>query len=386
MIDVWHQHWLFIVVFLAFGLFTVIFNSMTVRRLDQYPRAPRWPRVSVLVPARNEEANIERCVRSLLAQDYPAYEVIVLDDHSTDDTGVILERLAGQFANLRVLSGKPLPPGWFGKHWACHQLSQAADGELFLFTDADTCHAPSMLRHSVSALFAEKADLVTAFPREEVLTWGERLVVPFIGFGMFTFLPMRLIQRLRWTTLAVTIGQFMLFRRQAYEAVGGYEAVRAEVLDDVRLGQRVIEAGFEWRLLDGTRQVACRMYRGFWDAVEGFSKNLFAVFDYRVLPYLVTFLIVGLSFLEPPLVVLAIHLRLAQPYFPSFYAHAAVLTSLALWALAFRRFRFPLYLVFLYPVILSVFILIALRSMVQAATGTASWKDRVLERVSLRWL
>lgn len=386
MIDLWHQHWLFIVVFLAFGLFTVIFNSMTVRRLDQYPPAPRWPRVSVLIPARNEEENVEACVRSLLAQEYPDYEVIVLDDHSTDGTGEVLARLGEQFPNLRVLSGKPLPPGWFGKHWACHQLAQAASGELLLFTDADTCHRPFMLRDSVSALFAEGADLVTAFPLEEVHTWGERLVVPFIGFGMFTFLPMRLIQRLRWTTLAVTIGQFMLFRRQAYEAVGGYEAVRGEVLDDVRLGQRIIEAGFEWRLLDGTRQVSCRMYRGFWDAVDGFSKNLFAVFDYRILPYLLTFLIVGMAFLEPPLVLLTLRFRLAQSYFPSFYAHAAAITSLMLWTLAFRRFRFPLYLVLLYPLILSIFILIAIRSLVQAATGTATWKDRVLDRVSLRWL
>lgn len=384
--DLWHQHWLFIVVFLALGLFTVVFNTLTVRRLDDYPPAPRWPRVSILVPARNEAESIEPCVRSLLAQEYPDFEVIVLDDHSTDETGVILARLAERFSRLRVLTGKPLPPGWFGKHWACHQLAQAASGELLLFTDADTRHEPFMLRDSVSALMAENADLVTAFPHEEVVTWGERLVVPFIGFGIFTFLPIRLIQRLRWTTLAVTIGQFMLFRRAAYEAVGGYEAVRGEVLDDVRLGQRIIRAGFEWRLMDGTRQVSCRMYRGFWDAVDGFCKNLFAVFGYRILPYAMTFLIVGTVFLEPPFVLLARRLGWMHPPFPLFYAYAAVVTSCSLWTLAFRRFRFPLYLVLFYPLILSIFILIAARSLMQTATGTAMWKDRVLDRVSPRWL
>lgn len=386
MIDIWQQHWLFIVVFLALGLFTVIFNTLTVPHMDGYPPAPRWPRVSILVPARNEAENIESCVLSLLAQEYPDFEVIVLNDHSTDETEVILTRLAGQFSRLRVLTGKPLPPGWFGKHWACHQLAQAASGELLLFTDADTRHAPSMLQESVSALMAEGADLVTAFPHEEVVTWGERLVVPFIGFGIFTFLPIRLIQRLRWATLAVTIGQFMLFRRAAYEAVGGYEAVRDEVLDDVRLGQRIIRAGFEWRLMDGTRQVSCRMYRGFWDAVDGFCKNLFAVFGYRILPYALTFLVVGTAFLEPPFVLLARRLGWLYPPFPLFYAYAAVVTSFSLWALAFRRFRFPLYLVLFYPLILSVFMLIAARSFVQMATGTATWKDRVLDRVSPRWL
>ncbi len=384
--NLWHQHWLFIVVFLALGLFTVIYNTLTVPRLGDYPSAPRWPRISILVPARNEAVNIEPCVQSLLAQEYPDFEVLVLNDHSTDETGVILARLAKQFPRLRVLTGKPLPSGWFGKHWACHQLAQAAGGELLLFTDADTRHAPSMLQASVSALMAEDADLLTAFPREEVVTWGERLVVPFIGFGIFTFLPIRLIQRLRWTTLAVTIGQFMLFRRSAYEAVGGYEAVRGEVLDDVRLGQRILRAGFEWRLMDGTCQVSCRMYRGFWDAVDGFCKNLFAVFGYRILPYALTFLIVGMAFLEPLFVLLARRLGWAQPPFPLLYAYAAVALSLSLWTLAFRRFRFPLYLVLFYPIILSVFILIAARSLVQAVTGTATWKDRVLDRVSLRWL
>lgn len=387
MMDLWHQHWLFIVVFLAFGLWTVVFNSLTVHCLGDYPPASHWPRVSILVPARNEAERIESCVLSLLTQDYPGeFEVIVLNDHSTDETGAILERLAQQSSRLRVLAGKSLPPGWFGKHWACHQLAQAAGGELILFTDADTRHAPFMLRDSVSALLAEGADLVTAFPREEVVTWGERLVVPFIGFGIFTFLPIRLIQRLRWTTLAVTIGQFMLFRRSAYEAVGGYEAVRDDILDDVRLGQRIIEAGFEWRLMDGTRQVSCRMYRGFWDAVDGFCKNLFAVFGYRILPYALTFLVVGMAFLEPPLVLLVRHFGWLQPPFPLMYAYAAVMTSLTLWVLAFRRFRFPLYLALLYPLILSVFILIAARSFLQTATGTATWKDRVLERVSPRWL
>lgn len=384
--DLWNQHWLFIVIFLAFGLFTVIFNSLTVRRLDQYPPAKSWPRVSILIPARNEEDVIEACLTSLLLQEYPDFEVLVLNDHSTDNTGQILDRLAKAFPQLRVLNGKPLPPGWYGKHWACHQLAQAASGELLLFTDADTRHTPDMLRRSVSTLIAEEADLLTVFPLEEVITWGERLIVPFIGFGIFTFLPIRLIQNLRWATLSITVGQFMLFRRSVYEAVGGYEAVRDDVLDDVRLGQRIIHAGYAWRLRDGTRQVICRMYHGFWDAVEGFSKNLFAIFGYRILPYLSIFLIVGMVFLEPPFALLTYYLGWPQPPFPLLYAQAAVITSLILWTLAFKRFRFPLYLVLAYPLILTLFILIAMRSLVQSVNGTATWKDRLLERPVLRWL
>jgi chlorobactene glucosyltransferase len=386
-----HLHAWTVVTFLFLGLVTVLANYLTVRRFDQYPPAvpgtwPRWPRVSVLVPARNEERNIEACVTSLLVQDYPDFEVLVLDDHSADGTRPILDRLAAAHPCLRVLDGAPLPDGWLGKHWACHQLGQAAAGELILFTDADTRHAPDMLQASVSSLAAERADLVSAFPQEEVVSIGERLLVPVIAFGLFTFIPIRLVQRLRLAALSVTIGQFMLFRRAAYEAVGGYEAVRGEVVDDISLGRRIIASGMEWRLLDGTRHVACRMYHGFWEAVGGFGKSLFAVFDYRILPYLAGWLLVGLAFLEPVFALLCAWLRHPLPGFPVGQAALAVVLSLVLWTAAYRRFRFPPLLVFYYPLSLMLFVAVALRSLFQSATGTATWKDRALDRPAVRWL
>jgi chlorobactene glucosyltransferase len=383
---VWHPHALFIVFFLFFGLVTVLVNHFTVRRFDQYPPAERFPRVSVLVPARNEAHNIAACVTSLLAQDYPDFEVIVLDDHSTDDTSRILAQLARTGSRLRVLKGTPLPDGWLGKHWACAQLDRAATGELILFTDADTRHTPDMLRASVSALLAEHADLVTAFPREEVVTWGERLLVPVIGFGIFTFIPIRLVQKLRWPMLSITIGQFMLFRRAAYAAVGGYEAVRDEVVDDVCLGRRIIASGREWRLLDGTRHVSCRMYHGFWEAVAGFSKSLFAVFDYRILPYVLAWLLVGTAFIEPAVSLISRWLRHPVTSIPLEYAALAVGLSILLWMIVYRRFKFPAYLVFYYPLSLALFIAVAIWSFFKTAIGTTTWKDRVLERVAMRWL
>lgn len=377
---------MFIVLFLLFGLITALVNYLTVRRFDQYPKTGLTPRVSVLVPARNEERNIEACINSLLEQDYPDYEVIVLDDHSTDETSRILTRLAGTDSRLKILTGTPLPGDWLGKHWACHQLDQVAAGELILFVDADTRHTPDMLMDSVSTLFAERADLVTAFPKEEVVTWGERLLVPIIGFGIFTFIPIRLVQRLRLAALSVTIGQFMLFRREAYDAVGGYEAVRYEIVDDMVLGRRIISAGLEWRLMDGTRHVSCRMYRSFWEAVGGFSKSLFAVFDFRILPYFIGWLLVGMVFLEPVVALVSRWVRTPLTSIPLEYAAMSVTLSIALWMIAYRRFKFPAYLVFYYPLSLSLFILVVIRSFFQTATGTAMWKDRLLDRAAMRWL
>jgi chlorobactene glucosyltransferase len=386
MSGLWHPQSLFVIVFLSLSLLTVISNALTIRRFDQFPPALKLPRLSVLVPARNEILNIEPCVTSLLAQDYPDFEVLVLNDHSTDGTDQVLNRLAAADPRLRVLEGRPLPDGWLGKHWACHQLAQAATGELLLFTDADTRHAPAVLRDSVSALLAEHADLLTAFPREEVISWGEQLVVPVISFGIFSFLPIRLVRWLGWPSLSVTIGQFMLFRREAFEAVGGYESVRGHLVDDVSLGRRILEQGYEWRLMDGTEHVTCRMYRRFFEVVEGFSKSIFAFFDYRILPFFIVLALVAFAFLEPPLVLLHFWRGAPVHSFPPNLATIAVIESLLLWGIAYRHFKFPPYLIFLYPLSLTLFILIALRSFVLTLTGTATWKDRELDRAAVRWL
>ncbi len=386
MILLWELYALLIVLFLLFGLVTSFVNLFTVKRFDQYPPAKEYPFVSVLVPARNEAHTIGNCIASLLEQDYPDYEVIVLNDNSTDDTSRILEQLAHSNRRLRIIQGAPLPADWLGKHWACHQLDQVARGELILFTDADTCHTPDMLRASVSALIAEQADLVSAFPHEEMLTWGERLLVPIMCWGIFTFIPIRLVQKMHWSLLSISIGQFMLFRRQAYDMLGGFEAVKREVVDDVCMGRLLIDKGGEWRLLDGTRQVSCRMYRGFREAVGGFSKTIFAVYDYRILPFIIFWLLAGLAFLGPVGGLILYWMRVTLPAPLVKNAALAVALSLVTWIITSRRFHFPIYLVLFYPLDLALYIIVAAHSFFKTATGTAVWKNRLLDRVDMRWL
>jgi len=371
--------------FTALLLLVSLINFFAIKRFDEYPTAKTLPRVSILVPARDEAGNIEACVRSLLSQNYPGFEALVLDDHSTDNTHSILEKMTKQDSRLRVMNGKPLPGGWLGKHWACHQLAQAATGELVLFTDADTRHMPNMLRDSVSAFLAEDADMLTIFPREETVTWGEKVIIPAIGFLIFCFLPLAIVQRVKFPSLAVAIGQFMMFRRTSLEAVGGFESVRANTMDDVSLARQIIRHGYHWRIMDGTQHVSCRMYSGFWDAVDGFTKNIFAYFNYHVSLSVIGWSWIWIAYALPPLVLLADWAGMPPEFFPYRLAASTTIISLVTWMIAFRRFQFPMILVLIYPITLSLFVLIAFRSIVYNLTGQANWKDRALTPPLWRW-
>jgi len=238
-------------------------------RADAAHGRPR-PRVSLLVPARNEAETLPTTLPTLLAQG--ADEVLVLDDGSSDATPAILAAAEG----LRVLAGAPLPPGWSGKNWACHQLARAATGEVLVFTDADVAWRPGALDRVVAELDATGAGLLSAWPRQRCITLGERLVVPLVDLLLLANLPHPLVRALPFASLAGANGQLMAWRREAYELVGGHAALPGEVLEDVRLAQRAKRLGVPLTLRLGGPWLETRMYRGWGEVVAGFGKNVLA--------------------------------------------------------------------------------------------------------------
>lgn len=240
------------------------------------------PFVSVLIPARNEEHSIEACVLSLLQQDYPRYEVIVLDDGSEDGTWEILCRLQGTSgARLRIVRGKTLPEGWHGKAWACRQLSEIGGGDLLLFTDADTRHRSGTLRRSVTALQRAGADMLTITPYQETRGFWEKLVIPLVYFILMCYLPLRLVRTSPKTAFCSAIGQFILFKRDIYLRTGGHGAVKNAIVEDVWLCRTIKKAGGRVAVFNGVDALSCRMYRTPGEIIRGFSKNLFAGLGYR---------------------------------------------------------------------------------------------------------
>ncbi|TKJ44287.1 glycosyl transferase family 2 [candidate division TA06 bacterium B3_TA06] len=367
-----------IIVFLLVVLAVVISNLIILNRmrLGRYPLPKHLPRVSVMVPARNEEKNISSCVESLLSQDYHDFELLVLDDHSTDRTWEILQELARENKKLRIIKGKPLPSDWLGKHWACQQMAEEASGELFLFTDADTQHHHLALRDAVAALISEDADLLTALPAEEVGSWGAKLIVPLLPSGLLALLPLSIAYRVHWPALCAAIGGFMLFRREAYQKVGGFEAVRTNPVDDIAIGRIIKAQGFRWRLADGQDRISCWMYSNFREAFEGFAKSLYAAFNRSVPIFLLIWLWLAIVFWEP-LVVLALRIGgVPISDLSLILAGAAIGISLLLWGISLWRFRFPIHLAFLYPVSMLIGFVIAMYSMIVTLTGRAVWKGR----------
>ena len=360
-------------------------NLVLLHRSRRHEAPGDPPFVSLLVPARDEEDNIGACVRSLLAQDYPRFEVLVLDDQSTDATPVVLAELAVAHPALRVLTGGGAPEAGAGKNQACSRLAREAAGELLFFTDADTVHASHALRALVAALVGEDADLLTGFPRQRVVTWGERLLVPFFSWASLSFTPLWLAYRLRLPALAVAVGQVMLFRRDAYEAIGGHEALGAAVVEDLKLARRIRAAGRRWRVVSVSDLISSRMYRSGREAVDGFTKNLFAAFDHRLLVYLFVFGWMAVLFEVPLATLLAVVVTGGQ-LAAAYTLFGCIGLSLALWLPAYREIGVPLYLACLYPATILATVLVAARSLLFTMCGRVTWKGRPLARPRWRWL
>ena len=276
-----------------------IVNTFAFSRLGQSPRTGQQPLVSVLIPARNEAEVITRTVYSLLTQTYPNFEIIVLDDNSADGTADIVRRVADQNSRLRVVSGASLPKDWSGKNWACHQLSQLAQGEILVFTDADVTWAPQALSSLVVEMEQTQADLLTIWPTQQTHSWAERLTVPLMALVVIGYLPLPLVHFTPWSTFAAANGQCMAFRRQAYQAIQGHRAVRGEVLEDVTLSRHVKRHGLRLRMVDGAELVNCRMYQD-WSAVrDGFAKNILAGYGGQITFLLLATIFHWLVFLGP---------------------------------------------------------------------------------------
>jgi chlorobactene glucosyltransferase len=231
----------------------------------------------LLVPVRNEALNLrERLLPGLLAVAYRELEILFLDDQSTDETSLLLRQFQEQArCRVEIISGQPLPAGWVGKSWACHQLAEAARGGIWIFCDADVAVGPFAVARTVSALQETAAGCLSALPRQETRSWMEKTLVPFVmELPIAGLVPLSLLPRSRVPGLVVANGQWMAFTRSAYRKSGGHAAVGRSLLEDIDLAARVHRFAPVVAVM-ATRDLAVRMYRGPGEVWEGFSKNVY---------------------------------------------------------------------------------------------------------------
>lgn len=278
---------------------TAVSNLLLFPRLNPKDRPATTPLVSILIPARNEARAIGRAVRSLLAQTYGNFEIVLLDDQSEDETAVLATQAAYNDPRFRLITGQPLPPGWLGKNWACHQLAQAARGDILLFADADVVWEPGALTAVVAHSTQHQADLLAVWPTQQTATWGERLVVPLINFAILCYLPILPVHHTHIPAFAAANGQCLAFRRTAYATIGGHAALRGNVIEDVAFAQRIKRHRLRLRLADSNQLIHCRMYDNWGQVRAGFAKNILAGHGNSVLFLLVSTLFHWLLFVYP---------------------------------------------------------------------------------------
>jgi chlorobactene glucosyltransferase len=247
--------------------------------LDRYPATlgDEAEPVSIVLPARNEAVHIEGCMRSILASTHPRFELIVVDDHSSDGTGEIARRVAAEDPRARVLNNPDLPEGWFGKQWACHNGAAVATGRILLFTDADTRHGTECLSRAVNAMRTRRADLLSVAGQQLMESFWERLLQPHILMMILArYGGTETVSRATSPYAKIANGQYLMLTRAAYDQIGGHAAVRDHVGEDLRLAQTTARAGLSVHLVAGLNHLVTRMYSGLGDIVRGWGKNVWA--------------------------------------------------------------------------------------------------------------
>ena len=367
----WHIPLLLLFLFFLIALL----NAATFPRLGREGNQSS-PMISIIVPARNEEGVIAQSVHQLLGQQYPDFEVIVIDDQSEDATSEIAFRAGQGNYRLQVITGQELPPGWTGKNWACYQASKAARGDWLVFTDADVQWKPHALQALAACMQYNQADLLSVWPTQKTISWAERLVVPMMMFAVMAYLPELAVRYLPWKVFSAANGQCLAFKREVYEAIGGHQAVRSSVLDDMNLAWKTKGAGKRLVQALGNQLLTTRMYTN-WETVRsGFAKNILAGHGGRISFLLLSTFVHWILFVIPWVWLLfgwmIPWLKGSWPLIP------AVLIGLALGArlISAAASRDNLIDVLLLPLSVLLLTLIAFQAISWHMQKSATWKGR----------
>jgi len=321
--------------------------------------------ISILIPVRNEQDNILSLLQSIYDQDYIDYEVIILDDGSEDDTYSICEKFVSKHHQFRVIKGEKLPHDWLGKNYACHQLAEEAKGDYFLFLDADEVVNNSLLNSAIHRMRLYNLGLLSLFTNQQMDTFGEKLVVPLMHYILLNLLPLRLVYLVKNSTVAAASGQFMFFDAEIYRKNEWHKQVKDRVVEDVEIMRLVKSSGYNGEALLANGMISCRMYKSYTEAVNGFSKNFLAGFNYSIITLLI-YLVIIIG--GPMIVIMTLNLQLI-----AFMIGLIILTRIMISLSASQNAWLN---VLLHPLQMINLTIIAFMAIHKYLTKTTVWKGR----------
>jgi glycosyltransferase involved in cell wall biosynthesis len=321
--------------------------------------------VSVLIPARNEEKNIGHLLNELISNDYQNIEILVFNDQSTDKTAEIVSDFAQKDARVKLINSEGLPEGWLGKNHACHSLSKLANGRYLLFLDSDVRIGNGIIRQTSTFSEKHKLGLLSIFPRQIMVSAGEKAAVPLMHFILLTLLPLILVRKTGFSSLAAANGQFMLFNSNIYRKTFPHEKMKNDKVEDIKIARYFKNEGIKIACITGKESVSCRMYSGFSESVHGFSKNVTQFFGNSFSLAILFWLITTFGFI---MVFLALPKTIFISYFIIF-----ILTRITVSVAA--RQSVLMNLIFLIPQQLALGLFV-LKAVVNRYKNQYEWKGR----------
>ena len=361
---------LFTIIVLLAILGITIINVLSGPYMKRKPAGSHdQPFVSILIPARNEETYIARCIESILKQKYSLFELIILNDNSNDQTKPIIESYASKNLKVRYLEGKPVPSQWTGKNWACHQLAQNAVGDILIFTDADNTHEPFSIDHTVSYMQHYKLGMFSTFPQQLTVTLPEKLIVPIIDLFVYGILPLWATYYFDHPSLAAANGQWIAFTKDAYKRIGGHEAIKNILVEDTTLNRLAKYNKIKTLTTIGTKSVYCRMYHSWNEVWSGFTRHYYGLTGNNDIAF---FAITMMS-----LIIFVL------PYITVFVKHWSMLSLIAIElnsmirVIQAVRYKHPILISLIFhPISILATSIIGCNSFIKFKQGSITWKGR----------
>lgn len=371
---------LLLIFFVNYLVNCIYFKDISNYKLTQKIKEKN-PLISILIPARNEEKNIKKCLDSLIAQGYKNIEILVLDDNSTDNTAEIVRNISKNCGFLKLIKGKPLKKGWTGKNYACYQLFKKSKGEYLFFTDADTVHEKNSVSSAIACLLKEKLDILSACPRQMMNSFHERMVIGLTNFQVL-IPPLVFMKKSKIPIFGSGIGSLMLARRKSYMAIGGHERIRGSCIEDTSISKLFIKMGYKFMIFNGVKIYSTSLYKNFRDIYDGFCRIFMGNFNNNKISVSSIILVLFIFFLQPFILLPAIlfidfnvnvlfNINLALLSFQ-------ILVILLTRAMAVLKINGKIYDIFLHPISIFYMIFMDLALIFRKRNEPSiSWKGRL---------